>query len=212
MSSTESGPEGQLSNKERRWQELQQELSKVTDRLGKPIDAGIFDAVVAFSALLEGTGLKTRQSCEGHLDHGVPAPWIDFEPEPNSAVDIELKHLPDEWQRISDLIEQIEQENEDDDRLPGLFKELHAVRARMESLRAEQDMIIHQLLTEFYEDNLVNKSYDQILVLERSRRLQSIGANHQQAQDRDTKAANLNRYQEEMKKLAEFLKKKYLSS
>ena len=55
------------------WIEVSEKFSHVTDKLGEPIDKGIFDTVVALNIL----GFVTRQSCEGHLDHGLPYPWVD---------------------------------------------------------------------------------------------------------------------------------------
>lgn len=59
------------------WNEVADRFAMVTDKLGKPIDQGIFETVVALNVL----GVKTRQSCEGHLDWGCPFPWIDIQPE-----------------------------------------------------------------------------------------------------------------------------------
>jgi hypothetical protein len=56
------------------WDETAEKFRKVTDRLGMPIDDGIFDTVVALNIL----GVTTRMSCEGHLDHGLSYPWIDI--------------------------------------------------------------------------------------------------------------------------------------
>ncbi len=56
------------------WTETSEKFSRVTDRLGKHIDKGIFDTVVALNIL----GFDTEQSCEGHLDHGLAYPWIDI--------------------------------------------------------------------------------------------------------------------------------------
>src|SRR5216683_6860035 len=55
------------------WEEGRSEVSRFTDRLGSPIDEGIFDTVVVLNLL----GFRTFQSCEGHLDHGCPYPWVD---------------------------------------------------------------------------------------------------------------------------------------
>jgi hypothetical protein len=54
---------------------LRKKVDKITDALGMPIDEGIKEAVIMFNAV----GLYTSSSCEGHLDHGFPAPWIDVE-------------------------------------------------------------------------------------------------------------------------------------
>jgi len=50
-------------------------MHTVTDGLGKEIDQGIFDTVVALNVL----GIPTRQSCEGHLEWGTGAPWVDIQ-------------------------------------------------------------------------------------------------------------------------------------
>jgi len=53
--------------KEKRWAEIAERVEQIKDKLGKPIDAGIKEAVIAFQCL----GFETRQSCEGHPDWGV---------------------------------------------------------------------------------------------------------------------------------------------
>lgn len=55
-----------------RYEEMYQHVASLTDTLGCGIDAGIFDTVVYLNLL----NVTTRQSCEGHLDHGTPYPWI----------------------------------------------------------------------------------------------------------------------------------------
>ena len=57
------------------WQETEQRFQSVTDRLGNSIDEGIFETVVGLNIL----GITTTLSCEGHLDWGVPYPWVNFE-------------------------------------------------------------------------------------------------------------------------------------
>lgn len=59
------------------WLDTVETFKRVTDKLGKPIDDGIFDTVVALNLL----GIVTTASCEGHIGWGVPHPWIDIEPE-----------------------------------------------------------------------------------------------------------------------------------
>lgn len=54
------------------WQEACAIVKQFEDRLGTPIDDGIFETVVVLNLL----GFRTHQSCEGHLDHGCPYPWI----------------------------------------------------------------------------------------------------------------------------------------
>lgn len=57
---------------EQLYQQMYERVATFTDNLGMPIDPGIFETVVALNLL----GLHTFQSCEGHLDHGCPYPWV----------------------------------------------------------------------------------------------------------------------------------------
>lgn len=66
--------QAEKSEKQRRWDEIAAEVDQITDRLGKPIDPGIRETVIGLMA----SGFDTEQSCEGHLDHGIPAPWVDI--------------------------------------------------------------------------------------------------------------------------------------
>jgi hypothetical protein len=58
--------------REERYEQMRARVADFTDALGKPLDAGIFETVVYLNLL----GTQTTQSCEGHLDHGCPYPWV----------------------------------------------------------------------------------------------------------------------------------------
>lgn len=78
------------------WEEGCQAVEQFRDRLGQSIDPGIFETVVVLNLLR----IETFQSCEGHLDHGCPYPWI-------TVVDAERKRvLTREWSHICTLEEQ----------------------------------------------------------------------------------------------------------
>lgn len=62
----------QIDWKHATWAEACTAVETFTDRLGMPVDAGIFETVVVLNLL----GLQTFQSCEGHLDHGCAYPWV----------------------------------------------------------------------------------------------------------------------------------------
>lgn len=65
------------------WEEACAEVAQFTDNLGCEVDDGIFDTVVALNLL----GLRTVQSCEGHLNYGHPYPWVWVaDPEHNNRV------------------------------------------------------------------------------------------------------------------------------
>lgn len=57
------------------WQDAEAWARQIRDAMGCPIDEGILETVVVFRLL----GIPTCQSCEGHLNEGLPYPWVDFE-------------------------------------------------------------------------------------------------------------------------------------
>jgi len=81
---------------EQRYQEMYERVSTFTDKLGTPIDPGIFETVVVLNLL----GLHTFQSCEGHLDHGCPYPWVTIIDEERSRTFTRM------WQSVCELEEQ----------------------------------------------------------------------------------------------------------
>lgn len=58
----------------RRWEEKEREVEEWADATGKGIDEEIKKSVVAFSMM----EFPTSASCEGHLDSGIPAPWVEI--------------------------------------------------------------------------------------------------------------------------------------
>ncbi|MBI4127880.1 MAG: hypothetical protein HY459_02290 [Parcubacteria group bacterium] len=54
-------------------EQLKQEVESIVDRTGRPIDEGIRETVVMFKA----HGLPTSDSCEGHVERGLPVPYVE---------------------------------------------------------------------------------------------------------------------------------------
>lgn len=54
-------------------EEIKHEVENIGDRLGRPIDEGIRETVVMFKA----NELPTSDSCEGHVDRGLPVPYVE---------------------------------------------------------------------------------------------------------------------------------------
>src|SRR4051812_35177425 len=85
------------------WSDIEEKFKRVADRLGRPIDDGIFKTVVALNVL----GISTRMSCEGHLDHGLPYPWVDIEPETLSETKQEISEAEaQEYRKKAMLLQQ----------------------------------------------------------------------------------------------------------
>lgn len=56
------------------WSEALVATSRITDKLGKHVDAGIVSLVAALRML----GFPTSGSCEGHIDRGRGYPFVDI--------------------------------------------------------------------------------------------------------------------------------------
>jgi len=57
-------PESEQQRKQEKWDETIKNLENTTDRMGRPIDKGIKEAVIAFMA----NDFPTQSSCEGHVE------------------------------------------------------------------------------------------------------------------------------------------------
>lgn len=63
------------SSTQKKIQKIQQEIESITDGLSLPIDDLIKPAVIAFRLW----DLPTSGSCQGHVNWGLPYPWIDID-------------------------------------------------------------------------------------------------------------------------------------
>ena len=58
----------------KRWEAKMKEVAALKDGAGCSVDAGICETVAALQLL----GLHTEFSCQGHLTHSWPAPWVSL--------------------------------------------------------------------------------------------------------------------------------------
>ncbi len=175
-----------------RWERMATQLAQVTDRLGNPIDPGIFETVVTLNLL----GFPTVMSCEGHLDHGMGAPWVDVEPPGVEALRQEIRHR--------------EHAATPDTPPTALHEEV--ARLRREA-RAQQLCLREQLmryLQAFYQEH--QAPFDQRLTLVSCEwlgrtRLENQGAELQEIAEPPTRQRNLSAYQAEMHAFTAFLRR-----
>lgn len=160
---------------------------KTKDKLDLTIDEGIKVATTALNVL----GVNTTASCEGHLDHGTNAPYVDVEASEARGL---AKRLDDAEGQKKDA----EAEN--------IFSEI-------ERKNLEERKKLIPYLDEFYDGR--NVSYDTRLIIRplarHWSRIESQGVDLQEIADEKEKAQKLESYQKEMKDFAEFLKRKYFS-
>jgi hypothetical protein len=170
------------------WDRLYKLFGRVADGLGKEIDPGIMNIVVALNA----TGIRTRASCEGHLHRAEAYPWIDIECPQADRLEQEILACLDQDYRLGGQRSQ---------KSKGLLR-------KHRSLLIEEEQKLVALLSTFYRVHPMD--YDRHLIISRFAkgevRMQSHGAEYQEFRDRYERAAKLKEYQQEMQDFAQFLK------
>lgn len=171
--------------KARHWQEAKTEVEKIADKLGKPIDEGIKEAIIAFKSL----GINTIRSCEGHMDHGAGGPYIDIEAKEVEDLEKHLDEVKDNEEKFEKIIEEITRNN----------------------LKERKKIMTH--LSNFYKER--NVPYDKRLIINPMgrgwSRIESQGAGLQKIEPEGIKKEKLSEYQQEMRDFSQFLKEKFFS-
>ncbi len=171
-------PENKHIQKQERWDQVAAEVENIRDRLGKEIDPGIKQAVVALRTL----GFKTDASCEGHLNRGHKAPWVD--------VGMKLKEAHEKGERADPETEQ------------------RMLEAQKEVL-AEQAKLL-DFLSEFYENRQVPIRSRLILnFFGNSARLINQGEGVQGCLTAEEQLQHLNDFRQEMADFTDFLKDRF---
>jgi hypothetical protein len=135
-------------------------------------------------------GIQTSGSCEGHIDRGTNAPWIDVQAERSQASEGQMKELLQDREKNKE--------------------ELKALSAEIERKNLAEQRKLFPHLDEFYRNRDVPFHRRLIIGSVRFGRLESQGARLQKIEDDTTKRERLNEYQAEMSAFIAFLKDKYL--
>jgi hypothetical protein len=196
--------------KQQRWQKLTTEFRQMTDRLGKGIDDGILETVVALNAL----DINTWQSCEGHIDWGIDAPYVDIEAKGTEAAEQRVSEAFDKADEVHRKIMHSPQDvHVNVDEVDELYKEAHRLRKEADKPHLEERRKVMVVLEEFYKERQV--PYDRRLHIQaigaRSR-IESQGAGLPQILEPEVRQQKLREYQEEMGAFTKFLKEKFFSS
>jgi hypothetical protein len=91
-------------DKNQAWKQIFDRVTRIADRRGKKIDPGIMDMVLALNA----SGIRTTQSCEGHIDWGFPYPWVCVVEQDCSTLERFLEAFYDQHQILYDRMLMIE--------------------------------------------------------------------------------------------------------
>ncbi len=194
-----------LNQKEAKLRKIEEEIEKVTDGLGLEIDPKIRDTVKFFKA----HDFTTYASCEGHIDRGMPYPWVDIG---DFLVDDER------FQELGSKVTYDEAtDTQIDNRTPEEREEHGAKVNQAKEKNNLESQRIKDLLEEFYSETGSNLR----LILEQggwnSVRLQPENmpeGNPDEIREKLTKSEiepKLKEYQAEMNRFTEFLKAKFFS-
>jgi hypothetical protein len=191
-------------DKEQRWQAIADELTQTRDKLGKGIDAGIFETVLVLNAL----DIPTNASCEGHLEWGTCAPWVDVVSK-HPLTHISIAKLMTEAMRECDQGGKTSAEEK------ALFQNIHAQRREIKTHHIQIRQKLMSYLAVFYQDRTI--SYDHRLIVrplgtDGKSRLESQGADCQEVMPAHIRAQKLAVYQDEMQAFTQFLKCAYFSA
>jgi hypothetical protein len=177
-------------------------VDTIADKIGHPIDSNIKETVVAFNC----HGMKTDGSCEGHLDHGLPYPWVDIE---SPSEELMLKEFPtyrsdfEAWH--SRKYGSVEAGKKAD---PDLYKKLIEIENYSEKIKIEDKIILNTLLNEFY---LIHKPYSDNSKISAHERA-SNGFRIELSESRGLGLDNWKKYDDEMAKLSPDEKENYLKN
>ena len=187
------------STKKTRWNAIAEKAGNVADKTGKVIDKKILDLVIALAA----NSINTKASCEGHLDHGIAAPWVDIGLAESSEISKKIESLKALWLEIKTKAEKTQKETIDKMWLES--KKLELEIKYPTSLLVQK---LSKLLDKFYQKR--TSSYDTHIILRQlgltSYRMECQGTIFQEVRGPSEKEIKLKQYQEEMKSFYEFLK------
>lgn len=194
--------------KQHAWDTMKAEFDSWTDGLGLGIDPLMKDTVTVLNLL----GFKTNASCQGHKDHGLPYPWVDF-----AVMDNDIELLYNEELDLLRKIEQqrsqlVDQDRKTSNQLDADYAKLHTISDNIEKAVKTKLISLQKLLNDFYKNR---SNPDTMIVIHQINptfmRLYSLGGNWQIARNDDEKAKKLMQYQQEMKRLTDFLIKHYFA-
>ncbi|MEI7810598.1 MAG: hypothetical protein WCI41_03535 [bacterium] len=205
------------------WDKKVKEFDKKNKNLLQYLDEGIRETVVALNLL----GFPTIQSCEAHLDHGSPGPWVMIAAKNEPAVHFKkekevFKRIAKENNlKVKDIVRPI------DDRAFELWKVASLEYQKSERMPLykkweEKNDVLYKKLwdicKEFYSSH--NKKLDKNTTLNLMRGMNFIrffnGKKDDILQEKGKvvklKKSDLKKRQEEMRLFTNFLKNKYLNS
>lgn len=213
--------------KNKKWEAEIESLKSITDAEGKGIEQGIIETVAAFNL----NGLNVTQSCEGHEDRGLHAPWVDVSSpgKPEERWNNEKKIFQEAAEKHQLDFEEIYDSRKrsfhlDDQKYMDAVEEaLQQCLASGETQQFKQWIESNQLLRdrvqalldEFYDDADIEE--DSKITIDEvgfSFRVHNGGEDFEKdftqagPEEIETVSENLEKYRQEMKRFTDFLRQK----
>lgn len=206
----------EVLTKQQQWDKLAEEVDSWGDGLGYSIDQGIKDTVIVLNVL----GFTTRQSCEGHLDHGDVSPWIDFtlnQPEvlalQNQVSEFARVELKEQFQALKikhphlSIDERLQ--TQEGEYLKIKYEKFSCLLSFYQQEAKKELAPLLELLDEFYQIHDSSEDEKLSLLIEGVIRLRSNGWKLQADRSENEREAKLKLYLEEMKAFTNFLKERF---
>ena len=206
--------------KKKAWEDMEKKVASWGDALGMGIDPQIKKMVIILNLL----DFKTMQSCEGHMDWGLPYPWVRMTTE-TPKIEKLIQERNSTWALRDKKHEEIAKKHpdlsfgdalrkEESQELNDIYKKSHKLNDAVEKALISGIEPLHALLEEFYADRKIDPDAMLIINPQAVRdlfELSSVGGVWQIARSDAEKRKKLQDYQREMNEFADFLTQRYFS-
>ena len=223
-SENESDKKIETQNK---WYKVNNEIENTADSLGSKIDEGIKDSVIALNAF----EINTAQSCEGHLDSGMSAPWIRIEApnEPEERFIDQNETFKKVAEKYSITFEEAKRSHNDDAYWEAMKECSEKGETKdYQKWREESEKLLYttkEILDDFYKNRQVpddikikvdTKSMEDIAegsfeIFNGGKDFRDINDINLSEEEKKSLGNRLNEYRKEMDAFANFLKEKFFS-
>lgn len=204
------------SEKEKDWEKMANKVDYITDALGLKIDSNIKKTVIVLNLL----GFTTSASCEGHLDHGLAYPWVDFDTENQEVMELNSK-LSSIFQRLAEEESVIQKKHPDlslgegnSQDLTTLYQEMHRLNDLIAKTALSQLVPLNRLIDTFYKNRPATP--DRMIIIHTLnttfQRMYSAGGDWQITRSEQEIKDKLKEYQQEMMELTNFLTDYYFNT
>lgn len=212
----------EITEKEIIWENKLREVEEIRDSLDERVDDGIKETVAAFNL----NGFPTSGSCEGHVDRGIAAPWVEVSaPSQPEERFIGEKHI---FQKVADKygvsLEEVKRGINYDAYVEALKESSNAEETpEYKQWREENKKLMQkaaELLKEFYQERKVSSSVKLIIDEggEGEFRVHNGGKDYNlelkkiNEKQKEKLRQRLLEYQKEMQEFTKFLKEKYFKN